>query len=85
MSDKEPEPVPSLTRLRQVLNRAAGHDIPAPGLTAAQVWYVARVYPERVTDVEAREPYEKEVQTEADRSYWEVAARVLNELGREKE
>jgi len=58
-------------------------DQPA-AITAAQVWYVARVYPERVSDAEARKPYEREVQTEDDRSYWEAAAQVLTELGRHK-
>jgi hypothetical protein len=49
-------------------------------ITAAQVWYVAHVYPEHVTDEEARESYDFDVRTGADRTYWEVAAKVLNDL-----
>lgn len=49
-------------------------------LTAAQVYYVVKIYPERVTDAEAREAYEQEVTEEADVSYWEATAKVLTEL-----
>lgn len=51
-----------------------------PFVTPAQVWYVARVYPETVTDAEAREPYGQAITSEADRSYWEATADVLNRL-----
>jgi len=53
-----------------------------PGLTAAQVYYVTHVYPERVTDREARGTYDIAILTADDRSYWESAARVLTELVR---
>ncbi|HET7641728.1 MAG TPA: hypothetical protein VFK47_23655 [Ktedonobacteraceae bacterium] len=49
-------------------------------LTAAQVWYITRVYPETVTEAEVIEDYDKEVTTEADRSYWEATANILNKL-----
>jgi hypothetical protein len=51
-----------------------------PNLSAAQVWYVAHVYPERVTPEEAQASHDLEVKTEADRTYWIAAARVLNDL-----
>jgi hypothetical protein len=50
------------------------------GFTPAQIWYVARVYPETVTDAEARGPYELAITSEADCSYWETTANVLNRL-----
>ena len=49
-------------------------------LTAAQVYYVVKVYPETISDAEAREVYEQEVTAEEDRSYWEATARVLSQL-----
>ena len=49
-------------------------------LTAAQVWYVTRVYPERVTHEEASPAYDEHVTYTDDRAYWDSAARVLNEL-----
>jgi hypothetical protein len=49
-------------------------------ITAAQAWYVARVYPERVTDAEARRDFEQEIISEAERTYWESAARVLSDM-----
>jgi len=49
-------------------------------LSAAQVWYIAQVYPERVTHAEAAVAYEYEIRTETDRTYWEAAAKCLNDL-----
>lgn len=49
-------------------------------ITAAQVYYIAHVYPEKITHAEASEVYERDVKTKDDRSYWEAAANVINEL-----
>jgi hypothetical protein len=52
-------------------------------LTAAQVWYVARVQPESITPEEAQQIYDYNVGEEADRAYWEAAARVLKTLSQQ--
>ncbi len=49
-------------------------------ITAAQLWYVSRVYPERVTDEEAKRDFDIRVTKEADVAYWESAARVVSDL-----
>lgn len=49
-------------------------------ITAAQLYYITHVYPERITHIEALEEYERDVKTEDDRSYWEAAATTINEL-----
>jgi len=49
-------------------------------LTAAQVYYVARVYPERVSVDEAQPVFDADVKDQNSRSYWEAAAEVLNTL-----
>lgn len=49
-------------------------------LDAAQVWYVAHVYPERVSIAEARVVAEWLRLSDNDRAYWEAAARVLTDL-----
>jgi len=49
-------------------------------ITAAQVYYITRVYPERITQAEALEVYECDIKTEEDITYWEAAADKINEL-----
>ena len=51
-------------------------------ITSAQAWYVATVYPESVSPDEAREDFDKRVLSEADRTYWESAAKILNTMAR---
>ena len=49
-------------------------------LTDAQVWYVTKVYPERISDAEARPQFDDVVTGEDDRSFWRAAAAALNAL-----
>lgn len=49
-------------------------------LTGPQVWYVAKVYPERVGAEEAEaEPRWRNLNDD-DQDYWRAAANVLNDL-----
>ena len=49
-------------------------------VTAAQVYYITKVYPETVTDEESRTEYEKNICTPANRLYWETVAKIINNL-----
>lgn len=52
-------------------------------LTPEQVWYVSKVYPERVTPAEAKDAYDKAIaggSADIDMSYWQACANVFNDL-----
>lgn len=49
-------------------------------ITAAQLYYITKVYPEKVTHVEALEVYERYIKTDDDKSYWDAAATVVNKI-----
>ncbi len=49
-------------------------------ITPEQLWYVTQVYPEHVTIEEATECFGKRVKTSSDISYWQAAAKVINDL-----
>lgn len=49
-------------------------------ITKKQLYYITNCYPEKITDEEAEDVYKK---AEPDDSYWELAARIVNELANE--
>jgi hypothetical protein len=51
-----------------------------PTLTAAQIWYITQLYPERVSEQQAQEAFSKAGLDHDDTSYWIAAANVLNAL-----
>ena len=54
-------------------------------LTGSQVWYVTKIYPERVSTEESDQlPAWKELSLD-DKDFWRAAARVLSDLSKSEE
>jgi hypothetical protein len=49
-------------------------------ISAAQVWYISKVYPERVTKQEAEDCIEWQNMSEDNKSYWIIAAKILQKF-----
>ena len=46
-------------------------------ITKRQLYYITNCYPEKITDEEAQDVYDR---ADVDDSYWESAAKIVNEL-----